>query len=252
MKRAQAFQRRLLSTLRVQGVKIKPLFAYTRTFNGFSAVLDGRDIAALERAPGSSASTRFAPCIRHRSRRSRSGADADAGWRSRLDVPGSDGSGVTVAAARHGRRPLPSRPCGQGCGRVFDLVDGDSLAVPRENPETGRLETPARGWLPLSRVRPAPGVRLVSRPAHRSCRFAFLGGSAPKTGRSRCSGVPTPCRGTRTRGRSEPERRCHRCSARCARRDRRAVRLVCGQPRGEGGRGSTIARNPGSRGRRER
>ena len=40
VKRAQAFQRRLLSALRVQGVKIKPLFAYTRTFNGFSAVLD--------------------------------------------------------------------------------------------------------------------------------------------------------------------------------------------------------------------
>jgi Subtilase family len=49
---AELIQRRLLAVLRSRGVKIKRQQSFTRTFNGFSAVLGARAVAALEGAPG--------------------------------------------------------------------------------------------------------------------------------------------------------------------------------------------------------
>src|SRR5581483_974820 len=49
---ALAAQGQFSSNLGAQGVSIRPEFRFTRTLNGFSATLDARAIAALERLPG--------------------------------------------------------------------------------------------------------------------------------------------------------------------------------------------------------
>jgi subtilisin family serine protease len=49
---ALAAQGQFISNLGAQGVSIRPEFRFTRTLNGFSASLDARAIAVLERTPG--------------------------------------------------------------------------------------------------------------------------------------------------------------------------------------------------------
>jgi minor extracellular serine protease Vpr len=49
---AFAAQQQFISQLGREGVIVKPEFRFTRTFNGFSAILDPRAIALLERTPG--------------------------------------------------------------------------------------------------------------------------------------------------------------------------------------------------------
>jgi minor extracellular serine protease Vpr len=49
---AAAAQEQFMSSLAQAGIGIKPDFRFTRTLNGFSAVLDPRAIATLERMPG--------------------------------------------------------------------------------------------------------------------------------------------------------------------------------------------------------
>ncbi|HZO61854.1 MAG TPA: S8 family serine peptidase [Gaiellaceae bacterium] len=49
---AAAAQQQFISNLAAAGVSIRPEFRYTRTLNGFSAVLDPRAIALIERTPG--------------------------------------------------------------------------------------------------------------------------------------------------------------------------------------------------------
>src|SRR5439155_18966571 len=49
---ALAAQQQFIATLSRKGVQIKPDFRFTRTLNGFSASLDPRAIALLERTPG--------------------------------------------------------------------------------------------------------------------------------------------------------------------------------------------------------
>jgi subtilisin family serine protease len=48
---ARAKQKLLIARLGLQGVLIKPEFTYTRVLNGFSAAIDARGLAVLERAP---------------------------------------------------------------------------------------------------------------------------------------------------------------------------------------------------------
>jgi subtilisin family serine protease len=49
---AAAAQEQFISNLAQQGVAVRPEFRFTRTLNGFSAILDPRAIALLERTPG--------------------------------------------------------------------------------------------------------------------------------------------------------------------------------------------------------
>src|SRR3954454_2892610 len=49
---ALAAQGQFISNLGRQGVSIRPEFKFTKTLNGFSATMDARAIAVLERSPG--------------------------------------------------------------------------------------------------------------------------------------------------------------------------------------------------------
>ena len=156
VKRAQAFQRRLLRVLRAQGVKIAPIHSYTRTFNGFSAVLSPRALVALERAPGV---VGIYP-VRAVYPASLSAAIVGrpvgtAGPTGGLGVAGADGAGVTVALLDTGvDASHPSL-----AGRVLpgiDLIDGDKRALPRRGPD-GRLETHGTRMAGIVAGAPGPG-----------------------------------------------------------------------------------------------
>src|SRR4029453_1589714 len=93
---ALAVQRQLLSELSTRGIRPQVQFSYSRVLNGFSAPLDARAIAVLERRPEGAGVY--------------SGRVAYPAWVSSTDgvahgtsllpalrLPGYDGRGVTVA-----------------------------------------------------------------------------------------------------------------------------------------------------------
>jgi subtilisin family serine protease len=136
VRQADAFQRRLLAALRRQGVKIRRQRSYTRTFNGFAAVLDARALAALERAPGVVGIypvRAVYPASLSSDAVARPELSAGAGRQPSLSVSGADGTGVTVALLDTGvDRDHPSLR-----GRVLpgiDLVGGDGDASPEGSP----------------------------------------------------------------------------------------------------------------------
>ena len=138
---ALAGQKQIAARLSQEGVQIVPDFVYTRTLNGFAAVLDARAMALLERDrdvvgvypvrvayPASDAtqllgSDEFGP---------------GAGRRAVPRVPGYDGTGVTIAlldTGVDGTHPYLR-------GRVLegiDIVDPDGLAAARPHPHDPAL-----------------------------------------------------------------------------------------------------------------
>ena len=144
-----------------------PDFSYTRVFNGFSAALDARAVALLERARGRRrASTRCAPRIpavalvggaaqppfapaAAAARRSACRASTGAASRSRCSTPASTSRSPTSAA---------------GCSTGLDIVDperrGDRAGEPRRA-DAARAPRDADGRAARRRGRPgrAPGRR---------------------------------------------------------------------------------------------
>jgi subtilisin family serine protease len=169
---AEAQQKLLLEGLKSRGISLEREFVFTRTVNGFSALLDPRAAAELERTPG------VAGIYPVRAVYPASvGADAlarpefgpGAGRRAEVNLPGFDGSGVTVALLDTGvdvRHPYVR-------GRIlrgWDVVDGDRRPVAKAHPrDPGRLETHgtrmagllvgANGTSGVSGV--APGARVL-------------------------------------------------------------------------------------------
>lgn len=169
---AEVAQRRLLAALREQGIVVERESVFTRTLNGFSAVLDARALAALDRSPA----VRGVYPVRTVYPASISATTLDgptfatgAGRRAELSLPGADGSGVTIALLDTGvdrTHPLLG-------GRVLpgiDVVDGDADASAEARPgDPGQLETHGTrmaGLLvgsggPQQLAGVAPGARLL-------------------------------------------------------------------------------------------
>jgi Subtilase family len=89
---ALAAQGQFISNLGRQGVSIRPEFRFTRTLNGFSATLDARAIAALERSPGVKGV--YPVRVSYPAAASSSGR---LGARAAVGLAGIEGRGVTIA-----------------------------------------------------------------------------------------------------------------------------------------------------------
>jgi subtilisin family serine protease len=140
---ADAAQRVLIERLSERGVEIHRLRSFTRTLNGFSAVLDARAQTELERTDGVvgvyPVRTLYPAALTAQALTLPQLA-AGAGRRTEAAVPGFDGAGVRIALLDSGvdlGHPYLA-------GRVqagIDLVDGDRRAAAEPKPDDpGRLE----------------------------------------------------------------------------------------------------------------
>jgi subtilisin family serine protease len=133
---ADSAQRLLLAGLDERGVEVQRDHVFTRTFNGFSALVTARAVAELERAEGIAGVYPVRTVYpAAESSQSLVTGQLDAGGAHRPDVslPGFTGSGVTIALLDTGvDRDHPYLK-----GRVlpgFDVVDGDRTVAPAEKP----------------------------------------------------------------------------------------------------------------------
>ena len=141
---ADAAQRLLLARLAARGVRVERAFSFTRTLNGFSALVDARAQAELERnalvAGLYPVRTLYPASVVSRTL-ARDDFRPDAGRRPDAPLPGFDGSGMTIALLDSGvDRAHPYLR-----GRVLpgvDLVGRDRRVAPEAKPdEPRRVET---------------------------------------------------------------------------------------------------------------
>jgi len=129
-----AKQREVIQRLALDGIVIRPDFTYARVLNGFSAVLDARAAALLERMPevkGLYPVRAVYPASVSAEQLSQ--LTPGAGGLARLAVPGLSGRGVTIALLDTGVdrvQPLLAPRVRAG----YDLVDGDALALAETRP----------------------------------------------------------------------------------------------------------------------
>ncbi len=140
---ALASQRQLLAELSTRGIRPRVEFSYSRVLNGFSAPLDARAIAVLERRPevaGVYPVRAAYPASVSSELLGSKGVALGASSLPALRLPGYDGRGVTVALLDTGvDRGHPYLR-----GRILpgiDVVGGDGDATAAADPGgTGRLE----------------------------------------------------------------------------------------------------------------
>jgi Subtilase family/PA domain/Peptidase inhibitor I9 len=151
----EGVQRTLLAGLHQRGVDIQRDYVYTRVLNGFSAVLDPRAAAELDRNPIVAGvypvRTVYA---------AQASVSSRPGIGSGVALPGFDGHGVRVALLDTGvDRSNPDLR-----GRVshgFDLVADDRSAAPEANPEdAAQTETHGTRMAGLL-LSVAPGARVL-------------------------------------------------------------------------------------------
>ena len=133
---ALAGQKQIAARLSREGVQIVPDFVYTRTFNGFSAALDARALALLERDadvvgiyPVRIAYPTAAPTRLLRSATAVSAA---------IRLPGFNGAGITIALLDTGidtTHPAIRHRLVEG----LDVLDPDGRAVARPSPDDATL-----------------------------------------------------------------------------------------------------------------
>jgi subtilisin family serine protease len=133
---AEGAQQLVLAGLRDREVRLVRDQVFTRTFNGFSAVVSPRALAELERAhdvAGVYPVRTVYPAAPTAETVAGGGFQPAGGRGTQISLPGFDGGGVTVALLDTGvdRRHAYLR------GRVsrgFDVVDGDTDVAPRTKP----------------------------------------------------------------------------------------------------------------------
>ncbi len=138
---ALAGQKQIAARLSSEGIRLVPDFVYTRTFNGFSAAIDPRALALLERDvdvagvyPVRAAYPASLSTVELRGSTFAPGA----GRRPELVIPGFDGSGITIALLDTGidaRHPYIRHSLIEGA----DVLDPDGRAVARAHPEKPTL-----------------------------------------------------------------------------------------------------------------
>ena len=146
VEQARSAQNLVLSKLQVQGLPVQPDYTFERVVTGFSAALDARAVAILERLPEVHGvypvRTAYPASVSSDVLDER---DFQPGSGHRLDValPGFDGRGVSVALLDTGvDRAQPYLR-----GRIrdgIDIVGGSDLALPAPRPD-GRAELEEHG-----------------------------------------------------------------------------------------------------------
>ena len=150
-------QEAFLASLRERGVAIEPEHVFTRTLNGFSATLDARGIAELDRNPsviGVYPVRAVYPAEAESMRAPPVGAQAG------VSLPGFDGRGSKVALLDTGVDAAQAALAGR-LRRGFDVVGGDRKPRPDDDPAgQGRVE--AHGTRMAALVAAvAPGAKIV-------------------------------------------------------------------------------------------
>jgi minor extracellular serine protease Vpr len=153
----EAEQKAFLASLRDRGVSIKPEHVFTRTLNGFSATLDARAIAELDRNP---AVIGVYPVRAVYLAETEALRAPPVGAQAGVSLPGFDGRGSKVALLDTGVDAGQTALVGR-LRRGFDVVGGDRKPWPEADPAgQGRVE--AHGTRMAALVAAvAPGAEIV-------------------------------------------------------------------------------------------
>lgn len=131
---ALAGQKQIAARLSEEGIRLEPEFIYTRVLNGFSAPLDARGLALLERDPDVVGIYPVRPAYpATTASRLLGSAELDSGRRPGIGLQGLDGSGVTVALLDTGvdsTHPYLRNRLAAG----IDILDPEGAATARRHP----------------------------------------------------------------------------------------------------------------------
>ena len=162
---ALAAQKQVAARLSREGIRLVPDFVYTRTFNGFSAPVDGQALALLERDEdvlGVYPVRAAYPAALSAPELNGEAFARGGGRRAEVGIPGFDGSGVTVALLDTGvdvTHPFIRNRLLDG----LDMLDPERRGIARAHPdEPARVERHGTqlGGLIVGRGGPA-GIRGV-------------------------------------------------------------------------------------------
>ena len=134
---ALAGQKQIAARLSREGVQVVPEYVYTRTFNGFSAALDARALALLERdrdVVGVYPVRAAYPAAAAPSALRNGAYGPGSGRRPQLRLPGLDGAGVTIALLDTGIDATHPYLRGRVLEGI-DVLDPEGRALARPNPE---------------------------------------------------------------------------------------------------------------------